>query len=252
MPVSPVKFSLPGYRQIVTADLDTTRAGHIEFDIQLLPLVTETANDVLVHFSLNGGLTWTLLETLPHASHTSMTHVVIGLPSAAKSRASRFRWWQPDGPGRNTSDWTLTDVFIGESKMSARALEDDFDPIRTSNWLFISNLFEVHQFCWNQSSNRSSSDNAFLSSPGIGQKYITSRDLKIFDDYYVTFEFTIGCEISAASLNDIVYLQYSIDFGSTWVDLKTLCDAETFCDTSSSIGSWSRIMASLPSGSLSK
>lgn len=74
---------------------------------------TETEyRPVLLRFSTNGGIHWTILEQFDFNPHeTEPRYVALHLPFKAQSNATRIQWWQPTVDGTHAVDWAIDQVM---------------------------------------------------------------------------------------------------------------------------------------------
>ena len=69
------------------------------------------AEPVLLQFSTDGGIHWTTMERLEY-NDVDVDYVVLHIPIAAKTNATRIQWWQPTMNGSFVGDWALDQVSI--------------------------------------------------------------------------------------------------------------------------------------------
>ena len=92
----------------MTRDLDCTMMEYVQFTFQYGcppsntphgngPSSASRSNAVLLQYSNNGGISWTLLEELYDVTIVPPKFISIDLPMGAKMNATRFRFWQPAG-----------------------------------------------------------------------------------------------------------------------------------------------------------
>lgn len=89
---------------------------------------------VLLDFSTDGGVSWTLLHEMDYLKYVSARRDYIALPGEALSNATRLRWWQPfvissglATPSMERAQWALDNVQVGGSDINPSTLLDTFD-----------------------------------------------------------------------------------------------------------------------------
>jgi len=66
---------------------------------------------VLLRFSTDGGVHWTLIGRYDALSFTQAAgYVVAGVPYAAKTNSTRLHWWQPMTDNSHRLDWAVDQV----------------------------------------------------------------------------------------------------------------------------------------------
>ena len=77
------------------------------------------------------GITWHLLHVLDHSMYWRAPHYdYIPLPLGARTRYTRFRWWQLEegnDPDQRPVSWAIDDVYIGGREINAAHMQDDFN-----------------------------------------------------------------------------------------------------------------------------
>ena len=262
-----VLFANAGPRQIISIDIDTTRAQFLQFRIRIgtYSSTSSTCNrvdrvdeGVVVDHSNDGGTTWQLLKNIAYNSFTSPGFVAIELPTGARSPSTRFRWWQPHNDGLNRDEWLLGDVFIGgNTSRYQTVLDDKFDPIDSGNWLFYPNS-RLIAYCHSRAGNHTTTGNAVVFSGSSGDRFISTRDLSLASNSYVIFDLNIGCGSSYSSDSYNVQLQYSVNRGLSWSLVYSACRLGASCSsyrtgTSFRAGefrNWARVIVFLPSAAI--
>lgn len=69
----------------------------------LSPGVPERSHSVLLQYSVNGGISWLMLDEFYFPASTDTLFLHLPLPASAQTNATRFRLWQP----YNSGEWTL-------------------------------------------------------------------------------------------------------------------------------------------------
>lgn len=66
---------------------------------------------VLLQYSLNGGLTWSLLQEFLFSNSSNVgRYIALEIPLKARSSSTRLRWWQPSDNGHFYSPWVIDQV----------------------------------------------------------------------------------------------------------------------------------------------
>ena len=81
---------------------------------------------ILFQYSTNGGVTWMTLLNIAYNDNSAEIKTV-GIPDAAKTSNTRFRWWQPFNSGLNLAQWSLDNVRINYEPIVLDGFFEDFD-----------------------------------------------------------------------------------------------------------------------------
>lgn len=66
---------------------------------------------VLLQFSVDGGLTWGLLQEFLFSNSSNQARLVaLEIPLRARTASTRLRWWQPSENGHFYSPWVIDQV----------------------------------------------------------------------------------------------------------------------------------------------
>lgn len=66
---------------------------------------------VLLQYSLNGGLSWSLLQEFLFSNSSNVgRYIALEMPLKARSASTRLRWWQPSENGHFYSPWVIDQV----------------------------------------------------------------------------------------------------------------------------------------------
>eukprot|EP00054_Salpingoeca_dolichothecata_P030277 m.244800 g.244800 ORF g.244800 m.244800 type:complete len:4694 (-) comp26631_c0_seq1:49-14130(-) len=263
-----------GKRRLVTQDLDTTDALFIYFYIQLGDSTPDSGTcsvatccnpilpvqGVVVSFSVDGGMTYSLLNdstSLSNPSRFASTFFNtprewgLLLPAEARAPSTRFMWWQPQQEiAANQAEWILDDVYVGGSTNSPTEVIENFsDPsVTTSNFLYHPNG-NVGTYC----------DRRGIKFVGAGMQSLTTLPLNLGDNSILQFLLTTGCAGSPPP-EITISIQFSDDFGITWTQVSTECDpvGDVLCSswvdggsavqTGNSFGQWRRYTFKLGDG----
>lgn len=67
---------------------------------------------VLLQFSVNGGLSWSLLQEFLYSNSSNQAHLVaLEIPLRSRTTKTRLRWWQPSENGHFHSPWVIDKVM---------------------------------------------------------------------------------------------------------------------------------------------
>jgi hypothetical protein len=114
-------FALNGTnsRYATTRSLDTTIGGFISFYIRLADLSvsnwyrpTLTNEQVVFEYTTNSGSTWTVLSRYDTTNYMVWTSQLLGIPPAACTTNTMFRWRQLLNSGDGYDNWALDNVQI--------------------------------------------------------------------------------------------------------------------------------------------
>ncbi|XP_005995356.1 reelin isoform X2 [Latimeria chalumnae] len=218
-------FKGEGLRMLVSRDLDFTNAIYIQFSFKFIAKGTpERSHSILLQYSINGGITWHLLDEFYFPETTDVLFINVPLPHTAQTNATRFRLWQPYNSGKKEDIWIIDDLIIsGNNLKNHEALLDTFDfGPKEDNWLFYPGG-NIGLYCPYSSKGVAEDDSAMVFvSNEIGQHSITTRDLDVNENTIIQFEINVGCATDS-SAEDPIQLQFSRDFGATWHLLLPLC-----------------------------
>lgn len=122
-----------GNRNAATALLDATHGDRVSFSLRhgtgtgggACDMPEPEHNDHLaLEYSIDGGTTWTTINTYLAGSHGTWSAVSEAVPELAKTPATKFRWHQLNHAGQTTRDhWAIDDVHI--SQHATPGLEDN-------------------------------------------------------------------------------------------------------------------------------
>ncbi|XP_053261694.1 reelin [Podarcis raffonei] len=218
-------FKGEGLRMLVSRDLDCTNTMYIQFSFKFLAKGTpERSHSVLLQYSINGGITWHLIDEFYFTQTTDVLFINIPLPYAARTNATRFRLWQPYNNGKKEEIWILDDLIIdGNNIKNPVILLDTFDfGPKEDNWFFYPGG-NIGLYCPYSSKGAPEEDSAMVFvSNEVGEHSITTRDLNVNENTIIQFEINIGCTTDSSSA-DPVKLEFSRDLGATWHLLLPLC-----------------------------
>ncbi|XP_039625794.1 reelin isoform X1 [Polypterus senegalus] len=225
-------------REAVTVDLDLRGAKFVEYWAQIGSENNITSchrpvcrkEGVLLDFSTNGGVTWTLLHEMDFQKYLMVRRDYIVLPEEAQTNNTRLRWWQPfildSDVVESISDraqWAIDNILIGGSEINPSQLVDNFDDEGASheeNWSFYPNAVRTAGFCGNPSFHLYWPNKKIDSTHNI----LATRELIIQPGYILQFKIVVGCEADSCGELHSVLLEYSKDARSDgWHLVQTEC-----------------------------
>ncbi|MBN3305955.1 RELN protein, partial [Amia calva] len=217
-------FKGEGLRMLVSQDLDCTNTLYIQFSFKFITKgVPERSHSVLLQFSVNGGISWLLLEEFYFPQSTETLFLHLPLPPSAQTNATRFCLWQPYNSGKKEEVWVIDDLIIdGGALLTSPILSESFEggPLEDS-WLFYPGG-NIGIYCSNQKETLQDNSAMVFISSEVGEHSITTRDIDINENTVIQFEINVGCTSDSSALNP-VRLEFSRDFGVTWHLLVPLC-----------------------------
>ncbi|MGH0172823.1 UNVERIFIED_CONTAM: hypothetical protein FKN15_063858 [Acipenser sinensis] len=199
-------FKGEGLRMLVSRDLDCTHTMYIQFSFKFISKeAPERSHSILLQSSVNGGISWQLLDEFYFPLTTDVLFLHVPFPHAAQTNATRFRLWQPYNSGKKEEVWVIDDLIIDGNTMKTPAfLTDSFElGPREDSWLFYPGG-NTGLYCpYLKGALEDDSAMVFVSSEA-GEHSITTRDMDVSENTVIQFEF-------------------SRDFGATWHLLVPLC-----------------------------
>ncbi|NET57397.1 MAG: S8 family serine peptidase [Symploca sp. SIO2E6] len=103
-------------RYAVTNAIDFSNGGSISFDL----IFGDSSNggedadpgkDVILEYSLDGGITWSTINSYGTEDYTSWTRITEIVPVAAQTTNITLRWQQPTHDGSNFDNWGLDNIL---------------------------------------------------------------------------------------------------------------------------------------------
>ncbi|XP_050716652.1 reelin-like isoform X2 [Eriocheir sinensis] len=222
-------FQGPNTRLLLTRPVDTRSAKFVHFLLTIgsphghgvCRSATHREHNVLLQYSLDGGIHWELLRELDHTLYTQPGKEYIQLPAKARGPATSFRFWQPRQE-QPPPAWSLDDLFIGGSEISSAHLIDRLDDEPTVNdWLFAPLSHSERDYC-----SRGNDSSLVWGSESPGKREITTQELIIQEGHVVHFKVSVGCgeEVQECRSSPGVRLEYSLEGGVRGWDLvQDLC-----------------------------
>uniref|UniRef100_A0A8B9J9J5 Reelin n=1 Tax=Astyanax mexicanus TaxID=7994 RepID=A0A8B9J9J5_ASTMX len=217
-------FKGEGLRMLVSRDLDCTSTLYIQFSFKFITKgVPERSHSVLLQYSVNGGISWLLLDEFYFPTSTDTLFIHLPLPSSAQTNATRFRLWQPYNNGKKEEVWVIDDLIIdGSSLNNPPILSENFEGgAQDLNWLFYPGG-NIGLYCPYQKTGLDEDSAMVFVSSELGEHSITTRDIDVSENTIIQFEINVGCTAESSSSNP-VRLEFSRDFGATWHLLVPLC-----------------------------
>ncbi|KAK3851398.1 hypothetical protein Pcinc_041952 [Petrolisthes cinctipes] len=211
---------------LVTQDLNLSQGSVVQFFIRFGCQERETAppysphrtprtphSPILLQYSTNGGISWGLMAELtppnPHAPHTTH-HYTLKLPDLSKTNSSRLRWYQPSHDGTFTSQWAIDQIGIGSNSEGLSS----FTNLGTSDgWLYIPGSL-VQQVCQQEYTSVHFNGND-------GYRMAETPDIQMTQHTYIQYTASLACKESNVCFK--VRLEYSLDHGSTWNEVRSAC-----------------------------
>uniref|UniRef100_W5NEI9 Reelin n=1 Tax=Lepisosteus oculatus TaxID=7918 RepID=W5NEI9_LEPOC len=217
-------FKGEGLRMLVSRDLDCSGTLYIQFSFKFITKgVPERSHSVLLQYSVNGGISWLLLDEFYFPQSTDTLFLHLPLPASAQSNATRFRFWQPYSNGKKEEVWVIDDLIIdGGALRTLQLLSDSFEGgPREDSWLFYPGG-NIGLYCpYLKGALEDESAMVFVSSEA-GEHSITTQEIDVNENTIVQFEINVGCTSDSSAAHP-ARLEFSRDFGATWHLLVPLC-----------------------------
>jgi len=115
-------FGDAGSRYAASRSLDTTAGGVVGFWLRIASGTNDTwetadlpSEGIVLEYSTSNGSSWVEFGRYDTVLYTTWTHVTVGIPVAAQTAATQFRWRQLSNSGLGFDHWALDEVrvFIG-------------------------------------------------------------------------------------------------------------------------------------------
>uniref|UniRef100_A0A3B3ZR49 Reelin n=1 Tax=Periophthalmus magnuspinnatus TaxID=409849 RepID=A0A3B3ZR49_9GOBI len=182
---------------------------------------------VLLQFSVDGGLTWGLLQEFLFSNSSNQARLVaLEIPLRARTSSTRLRWWQPSESGHFYSPWVIDQVKTGANaslytcvRVRARAciyththicgnnivlfqlvvggsasgwgpLEDDFSSIDGRSWLLHPGGTRM-PVCGSEGP-------AFAFIEKSNTRYAVTTDISLGQDAFIQFDFSASCSVTSS------------------------------------------------------
>nr|XP_060484465.1 reelin [Panthera onca] len=191
-------FKGEGLRMFISRDLDCTNTMYVQFSLRFIAKGTpERSHSILLQFSINGGITWLLMDEFYFPQTTNILFINVPLPYTAQTNATRFRLWQPYNNGKKEEIWIVDDFIIdGNNLNNPLMLLDTFDfGPREDNWFFYPGG-NIGLYCPYSSKGAPEEDSAMVFvSNEVGEHSITTRDLDVNENTIIQFEINVGSDV---------------------------------------------------------
>ena len=179
----------------MTVDLDTRKATVIQFMVRVGSTTSSgllatcdysdsTAESVIVQYSTNGGVTWSLIATISYASYRTVRQFSANLPIVAKTASTRFRLVQPRFSGANSDQWAIDNFYVASGIGSSLPLRDTFDTGLASFWL-VTAFGSVQKYCPSSATGNSL---YFPTAGSSGLRYALTKPLKVPSGTIIQFK----------------------------------------------------------------
>ncbi|XP_078717259.1 LOW QUALITY PROTEIN: reelin [Lampetra fluviatilis] len=261
-------FSKDGPRHLLTTHLDSSTARYLQFALRLgcrselggCRAPDAPSEGVLLHYSPNNGVSWTLLAQYRPPDYREPRIVTVELPAGARRYGVQFRWWQPRHSGAGRDVWALDELAMAEELFSAVSV--DFGDAAAVAQALTFHLGRLAPYC-----GRGATLSFSGSSSGASARYVETQPLQVGVWYALQFEMALGCVGGGAAPGDDdgdggggeggvgVRLEFSTNHGLSWHLVQEDClpgapscgeFASASVYRSSERSSWSRVTIGLP------
>ncbi len=111
-------FNGAGQRYAQTTAFNTTGGGHLRFQLKIANGTTpcddaDVGEDIVLEYSTNNGLNWTLLSTYDQAGYPAFTPLDVAIPASAQTASTMFRLRQLAHNGAGHDNWAIDDFLVG-------------------------------------------------------------------------------------------------------------------------------------------
>ncbi|CAK8675621.1 unnamed protein product [Clavelina lepadiformis] len=220
----------PGLQMLATKDLDTRETRFIQFYFNKGSKWDNEAvfgghKPIYLQYTTDGGLFWSLLETMTSSHMGETLYVALPIPEGARSNATRFRWWEPSETGTFTHQWALDHVIIGPD---LDGVEDNFSSFQEETWLELSSseITTRSEFgCCapdTQGCHFLHIGGEALSLRDCGRRWAATSGVRVPPGSYVQFNLVADCERTTSECHQIL-LEFSTDLGHTWSLVEPPC-----------------------------
>nr|3A7Q_A Chain A, Reelin [Mus musculus] len=243
-------FNEDGLRMLVTRDLDLSHARFVQFFMRLgcgKGVPDPRSQPVLLQYSLNGGLSWSLLQEFLFSNSSNVgRYIALEMPLKARSGSTRLRWWQPSENGHFYSPWVIDQILIGGNISGNTVLEDDFSTLDSRKWLLHPGGTKM-PVC-------GSTGDALVFIEKASTRYVVTTDIAVNEDSFLQIDFAASCSVTDSCY--AIELEYSVDLGLSWHPLVRDClPTNVECSryhlqrilVSDTFNKWTRITLPLPS-----
>lgn len=114
---SALYFNGNGQRSAQTVALSTLGGGFVRFKLKIANGATpcedaDPGDDVVLEYSTNNGISWTLITTYNEALYPQFTPIDQAIPAAAQTAATMFRLRQLANQGAGHDNWAVDDFLV--------------------------------------------------------------------------------------------------------------------------------------------
>ncbi|XP_054717283.1 reelin-like [Uloborus diversus] len=246
-----IYFHQDGIRQLVTMDIDTKDTDFIQFFIRIGGGDPSTCNNasqknegVLVQFSNDAGISWSLLKELDPENYRSSRLEHVSMPFKARTFSTRLRWWQPQHSGEGKDQWALDDLYLNaDSRPDNMEHMQQVSAPEEQKLLSATTKFSMQRYC-------NSTEKVLLLNGPEKFKFLITRPLFLREGQVIMFKINVGCSVKFDRESG-VYLEYSHDSGVTWKLVEEPCYSDSECDGSAHegtiyhsglYGTWRRVL----------
>ncbi|XP_052779173.1 reelin-like isoform X2 [Mya arenaria] len=226
-----------GVRELITKDMDTRRSDYLQFYLRVGGGGADCnggehrSHGVIVQYSNNGGVTWTLLDELEGTMYGKPRLVSNDLPPEARTPSTRFRWWQPQHAGKGHDQWAVDEIHLGQYE-NLRLLEDDFngsvEPLDSGVWQTATGGV-IGKYC-------NSRNPVLILANQESDKRVVTKDLNLKVGDVIQFKINVGCT-NQFRWDHPVMLQYWPRGGNGFKLVRQPCYPEMSCHGNHSEGS---------------
>uniref|UniRef100_A0A671T1G1 Reelin n=1 Tax=Sinocyclocheilus anshuiensis TaxID=1608454 RepID=A0A671T1G1_9TELE len=219
-------FNRDSRRHIVTTPLDSSQARYLQFTLRLgsrstsssCPAPDQPGEGVLLHYSSDNGITWTLLQHYAYQGFHEPRIVSVELPPGARRFGVQFRWWQPYHSGRGQDVWALDEISMTSVLFNIISL--DFSNVLDVTQSLGFYLGNVQPYCQHDWTLSFSGDHGSSSSI----RYVETQSMQIGASYMIQFSLVMGCgRDPSPHIDTQVRLEFSTNHGLTWHLVKEAC-----------------------------
>uniref|UniRef100_A0A8C2J5L3 Reelin n=1 Tax=Cyprinus carpio TaxID=7962 RepID=A0A8C2J5L3_CYPCA len=219
-------FNRDSRRHIVTTPLDSSQARYLQFTLRLgsrstsssCPAPDQPGEGVLLHYSSDNGITWTLLQHYAYQGFHEPRIVSVELPPGARKFGVQFRWWQPYHSGRGQDVWALDEISMTSVLFNIISLDfSNVLDVTQSLGFYLGNVQPYCQHDWTLSFSGDHDSAASI-------RYVETQSMQIGASYMIQFSLVMGCgREPSPHIDTQVRLEFSTNHGLTWHLVKEAC-----------------------------
>ncbi|KAM9390581.1 reelin-like, partial [Salvelinus alpinus] len=182
------------------------------------PAPDQSGEGVLLHYSSDNSITWTLLQHYAYQGFHEPRIVSVELPPGARKFGVQFRWWQPYHSGRGHDVWAVDDITMTSVLFNTISL--DFSNVLDVTQSLGFYLGHVQPYCQHDWTLSFSGE----PSPGSSIRYVETQSMQIGASYTLQFSLVMGCgRDPSPNIDTQVRLEFSTNHGLTWHLVKEAC-----------------------------